>query len=292
MKALRKTTGFGFWQMLNILGGIFSAQSQRLLLGMMLTVISVGFYNIAAQIVNMVYMLALKIGQVLFPEISSLQGKGEEEKAAYLVVKTNWFVTIIVMSVYVALVVLIPDFLILWVGPDVAKETISVARILVIGVSIGSVFAIPSNFLLGTARGKWLAMMAFAQGILVLISSALLIPQFGLSGAGWGTTIGTLTHIVVLFLMWKIIFIKWLPGKIYFTPLIAPMGMAYIVAFILLYIKSDSIWATTWLKCGFLGISCVIVSASIFFLFDAVLPGGKQRRSFLYSLIGRIQVTH
>ena len=256
--SFQKTFGFGFWQMLNNMGGILGHQSERWLLGVLLPVSTVGFYNVGTQVVVIIYLAAYKIGEVLFPAVSQMQGQLRDEEAARLVVQANWVITAFAMSCFVPLIVFAHDLLLLWIGLDFAINTSGLLRILAFGSATSCLFAIPSFYLLGIGKSKWLALMSFAQGIITLAVAALLIPRLGLAGAGWGATLSTVVHVIVLILMWKRIFRIWIPARVYFSATFGQYGVG--------------------------GVVCTLISASTIALIDSVLPGGMERRKLLFRL--------
>jgi len=58
-------------------GGLVSGQADRYLLGAFLQPQNVGYYSIAQRLEEAIYIGVLKIGEILFPFFSSLQGEGE-----------------------------------------------------------------------------------------------------------------------------------------------------------------------------------------------------------------------
>lgn len=279
--SFQKTFGFGFWQMLNNMGGILGHQSERWLLGVLLPVATVGFYNVGIQVVVIIYLAAYKIGEVLFPAVSQMQGQLRDEEAARLVVQANWMITAFAISCFVPLIVFAHDLLFVWVGPDFAMNTAGLVRILAFGSATSCLFAIPSFYLLGIGKSKWLALMSFAQGIITLAVAALLIPRLGLAGAGWGTTSSTIVHVTVLILMWKRIFRIWIPARVYFSATFGQYGVGAAIAIGLMLLRDSFIWSPSWIMLGVGGVVCALISATAIALIDRVLPGGMERRELL-----------
>jgi O-antigen/teichoic acid export membrane protein/SAM-dependent methyltransferase len=282
--SFRRTFGFGFWQMLNNVGGILAHQSQRWLLGILLPVATVGFYSVGYTLVSMVYSAAYKVGQVLFPAVSQMQGQARDEQAARLVVQANWILTTLSIAGFIPLVVFAYDFLYLWIGPDFAANTTGVLRILAIGVAAACLFAIPNFYLLGTGRSRWLAAMSFAQGIITLVVSALLIPRLGLAGAGWGLTSGTVVHVTVLILMWKRIFRVWIPARVYLSATFGQYVVGAILAVSLTLLRSAIAWSPNWVLLGGAWLVCAAFAGITMVIIDSALPGGAERRRLLLRL--------
>ncbi len=282
--AFHKTLGFGLWQWLNHMGGILGHQSERWLLGVLLTVSTVGFFNVAVQVVGIIYLAAYKTGEVLFPAVSQMQGQLRDEEAARMVVQANWAITVLAISGFIPLIVFAHDLLLLWIGPDFAMNTAGLLRILAFGSAASCLFAIPSFYLLGIGKSKWLASMSFAQGIITFGVAALLIPHLGLAGAGWGTTLSTTVHISVLILMWKYIFRTWIPIRVYLSATFGQYGVGAAIAVGLMLLRDTFNWSPNWILLGAAGFLCALISATLIVLIDSFLPGGTERRRLLFKL--------
>ncbi len=282
--SFQKTLGFGLWQMLNRMGGILGHQSERWLLGVLLPVSTVGFYNVGVQVVGVIYLAAYKTGEVLFPAVSQMQGQLRDEEAARLVVQANWVITALAISCFVPMIVFAYDLLFVWIGLDFAVNTGGLLRILAFGAGASCLFAIPSFYLLGIGKSKWLALMSFIQGIITLVVAALLIPRVGLAGAGWGVTLSTVVHVTVLILMWKRIFRIWIPARVYFSATFGQYGVGAAIAIGLMLLRDTFTWSPSWISLGVAGFLCALISATIIACIDSVLPGGMQRRQLLLKL--------
>ena len=285
----RRTFGFGFWQMFNYLGGIFSGQSQRWLLGVLLPLTAVGFYNIGLQLNMVMYTITYRIGQVVFPAVSQLQGQEQEARAASLSIQAGWMVSALSVAGYVTLVVFAPDIITLWIDPNFAFQTAGLTRILSLASTVGAMFAVHSFYLLGTGRVKWLAALSFSQGFLSLIGAIAFIPVLGLAGAGWSCVLSSLAQLTILLIMWIKIYKCWFSGRIYFAAILGPAIIGILLAVIFTYLRKIFLpVAANWFWLVGAGGICAVLSLGVIVSVDIILPGGVQRRSNLIQLINRL----
>lgn len=281
--AFRQTFGYGFWSMLSTLGNIIAQQSQKWLLGILLPVATVGFYHIGFKLNSIVYMIGGRIGQTLFPVVSQLQGQGEEARAARLSILASWMVSSLTIASFVPLAVFAPDVLALWINPDFAVQAAGVTRILSLVLAMGAMFIVLNFYLLGVGRVKWLTAMSFAQGIITLSGSAILIPLLGLEGAGLGYALGTLSYLIVLVLIWLKIFRRWITGRTYFAAVFSPGLIGLALAVVLIYLRKAIRLpcATNWFwlagECGVIAVFSLLAIVAV----DSFLPGGAERRALL-----------
>ncbi len=276
--ALRHSLGFGAWQNLNNLGGILTHQSQRWLLGSMLSVASVGVYNLASQIVTLVYTLAYRGGQVLLPAVSQLQGEAKEEEAAALMLQSNWVVTSLVTPAIAVVAVFAEDLLRLWVGEDVAQAGSNGLRVLCISHAMGLVCAIPSFYLLGTGRPHWLSYVALAQGVTAIPTAWVLVPRWGVVGAAAAMACGNLAHISTVLLMGARIVRGWVSLPCYMAASLGPLVVCLGAGVVLSMLRSSlAAWRPGWSvllpSAVVTGLVCVVLVQAG----NVVLPGGSQR---------------
>jgi O-antigen/teichoic acid export membrane protein len=288
-QAFRHTFSFGFWQMINTFGGILSYQSQRWLLGILLPIRTVGYYNISQQIVNMAYMASYKVGQVLFPEVSRMQGRGEEREAAHLSVNASWLLTGFSALLFVPLAVFAHDILRIYLtlaishelAAAIADQATSALRILAIGTAVGCVFAVPSFYLLGTGRSRWLAAMSILYGSATLVGCVVFIPMFGIKGAALAMTVGTAVHVMVLIVLWARVLRRWLPGRVYAASTFGPLVIGIGIAALLIFWRDALTWEPGWIVLGGCGIAVAALSGLAIVAVDRWLPGGADRRGLM-----------
>ncbi|HEY6881885.1 MAG TPA: oligosaccharide flippase family protein [Polyangiales bacterium] len=284
--ALRSSLGFGAWQNLNNLGGILTHQSQRWLLGSMLSVASVGVYNLASQLVTMVYTLSYRGGQVLFPAVSQLQGESKHEEAAALMIQSNWVVTSLVLPGMAVVAVFAGDILRLWVGDEFSQAGTNGLRVLCISHGMSLVCAIPTFYLLGTGRPHWLSYVALAQGLLAIPTAFVLVPRWGVVGAATAMACGNLAQLTTVLLMGARLVRGWVRGSSYLAASLGPLSLCMVAGLVLTVLRSSVAWTPGWSalvpSAALTGIAFVILVQAG----NLLLPDGSQRLRALLSIGG------
>jgi O-antigen/teichoic acid export membrane protein len=280
-----KTRHFNFWQTLNNLGGWLSHESQRWLLGILLPVASVGLYNLGLQLTNSIYLVGYRIGQVLLPETSRLHSVGNRREAAQLMLHSTWLISLLTLAGIVPLVFLAPEIVQILAGREFSLQAIQITQIISIGVGVGCLFIAPSFFLLGISKPQWLAVLSISQGILTFTASAWLIPLCGLSGAGWGLTIGTLMQAVILVMIWRKFFRGWTTFIVYFSSVYAPFLTALGMSLLLFFFRQFFTIHFSVIVTILLGILVGITSLTILLATSLFLPGGQEKITLLRRFI-------
>jgi stage V sporulation protein B len=150
---------------------------------------TIGYYVAAQNIAMLPYYALNAIALVLLPGIALLTGNREHDKARKLVEQ----------SLRYALLILIPSSLMLAVSSKNIIQVLFSAQyvpghvalqILTFGYALLVLFTIFTSILSGAGCPGLSLKISFAGLIVAILSCLLLIPNYGLEGAAWGTTIG------------------------------------------------------------------------------------------------------
>jgi O-antigen/teichoic acid export membrane protein len=190
----------GKWQAVAQGGGLISGQTDRYLLGAFLQPQNVGYYSIAQRLQEAIYIGVLKIGEILFPFFSSLQGEGDE-RVGDLFFRAAWVLNVLAVSVLGALIPVAGNVLHLWTGPEVAAEGQRVLIVLALAGILGSGTNVFTFYLLANGRTGTNAAISLVTALSTLGTSAVALPYVGWPAAGWSSCAGGLAQIVVMTLL-------------------------------------------------------------------------------------------
>ena len=190
----------GKWQAVAQGGGLIAGQSDRYLLGAFLQPQNVGYYSIAQRLEEAVYIGVLKIGEILFPFFSSLQGEGDE-RVGDLFFRASWVLNVVAVSLLGALIPVAGSLLHLWTGAEVAAEGQRVLIVLALAGILGSGTNVFTFYLLAKGRTGTNAVISLVTALLTLVTSAVALPSIGWPAAGWSSCAGALTQMIVMTLL-------------------------------------------------------------------------------------------
>jgi O-antigen/teichoic acid export membrane protein len=193
--ALSDLVHVGAWQVAAQGGGLFATQADRYLLGALLAPQFVGFYTVAQRLEEAVYIGVLKIGEILFPFFSALQGESNERKAD-LLFRSSWVLNVLAASALGALIPVAGPLLHIWTGAEVANE----AQRLLVVLSIAGMLGCTTNafafYLLAIGRTRSNAVISFVTAVFTLGTSAVALPYLGWQAAGWSVCIGMIAQSI------------------------------------------------------------------------------------------------
>lgn len=201
-ESIRRILHVGSWQMAAQGGALIAAQADRYLLGIMLAPQFVGFYSVAQRLEEAVYIGILKVGEILFPFFSGMQNETSERKAE-LVFRSSWILNLLAASALGAIVPAAGPLLTLWAGPELASGARHVLMVLAIGGMLGCGVNVFAFFLLAQGRSKSTALISLVTAFFTLTTSALALPYFGWSAAGWSACVGVAAQNVATALLLK-----------------------------------------------------------------------------------------
>ncbi|NOJ43539.1 lipopolysaccharide biosynthesis protein [Bradyrhizobium australiense] len=256
---------FGAWQMAAQGGGLIAGQADRYLLGALLQPQFVGFYTIAQRLEEAMYIGILKIGEILFPFFSALQGESSDRKAD-LLFRSSWILNVLAASALGALVPVAGPLLHIWTGAEVAVEAQRVLVVLSIAGMLGCSANVFAFYLLANGRSRSNALISFVTAAFTLSTSAVALPQFGWQAAGWSACIGMMAQIVTTIILLRQSFsIAGMWSRVAHFVLL-PLGTGIVTALVLRHSTQEGLfeqaphwWYVGGLYCLAAGIIFVVV---------------------------------
>lgn len=182
---------FSFWLTIWSLSAILASRIDQVMLSNLLSLEKVAIYTIAFQFIYLYSMASQSITSVLMPKFNSLRSKEEIVALAKKLIK--WLIPITIL-----LFLIIPPskYLITFVFGNKYADSMPVYLILSYGMAL-NLFNIPLSLIITTFnRTKLIAISGFIQLMINVGLNLLLIPKFGVIGAGLTFAIGIAFSLV------------------------------------------------------------------------------------------------
>jgi O-antigen/teichoic acid export membrane protein len=281
---LKKILHFGMFAMLSRLTDVISSQVNLLVIGAILGVASVTYYVIPFTILNRLTNLLCRIGMVIFPAISELQGQNRQDTIRELYLTTSRIILSFSAAFMVPLLVFGVRFLHLWMDSEFAARGGLVLQIITAAVFLNLCTNVPTFVVNGLGHPKVSGVAAICTASLFLI---LMFP-----GAMCGGIVGVALAQLISASVVTPLFIRYVNCKVlgltlrqllresYLRPLLA----AVLVAIPLLLVPQEHI------NNLFLLLAVMGAGSCLYFL-TALLLGvyqERERRVFL-SYLNRIR---
>lgn len=208
--SLRRTFGFhppmvrpllrlGGWMTVTNVIGPFMAYLDRFLIGGLMTLAAVAYYVTPYEMVTRILIVPYAIAQVLFPAFAASLVV-DSRRAALLFDRGLKSVYLSLFPLVLLLVTLASDLLLLWLGPEFARESAGALRWLAVGIFFNGVAQIPFALVQGAGRPDFTARLHLVELPCYLAAVWWLIRARGVEGAAIGWTLRATVDAAVLLL--------------------------------------------------------------------------------------------
>ncbi len=194
---------FGVFTLANRLNTLLLTQMDRFLIGLFLPIEMLTFFIIPATFAGYILKVPLIVLQVLFPLVSEIQSIHENPREALRAIQLRGskYFTLYVLPLCILTATYSRAILTLWVGPEIAAQSSRILQLLAIAYFISSTHYVPSTILNGIGKPQINAYILPVAGVLNLALCLLLIPRYGINGAGYSLLI-SMSAVIPAFVVW------------------------------------------------------------------------------------------
>jgi len=270
----KKTISYGSWQTVADIGGMMYHWLDRVIIGIFLPPAAIGYYNVPVTLCSKGHTGLSQIGTVFFPLISYLQGKNEKKKIYKYFINGSWIIGLFSAGIYIPLLIFGKTFLELWVGHGFAEKNCSLFSILIIAFFFLSTGIIRYMFMAGIDKVRWNVLAAWIAGVIGLGVNIILIPKFGLAGAGFGYLSSSVSGITIAI----IIKTKFFADKSWFEYLYHTYGPLIVGTIILFlsYTFLSSREIKSWFNFLIYYLTFASFTMGVIVVSDIIMMGGEK----------------
>ena len=289
-EGLREVFGHGVFSLINNVLYIIWTQADRLLLGMLVGPAAVAYLTVPQNLAFRGSGAVISAGDVLFPRFSATE---DVQEGTRLFLDATWITLCATIVIFVPMTLLLPDFLRLWVGPEFARQSAWVGQVIAFGSIVRGAFVPYVNLFGGGGKPQYQAAANLAIGLTSLALNLLLIPRFGLAGAGYSYVATTVWGFAAVVFAWK--------GVLHMGS-VRPLGRAValptglaVVALVLGALLRSSVADPGWIGLFALGAILMTGTAALVVATEWSLGGwnshlGRLLRSIRFSLAGWLRL--
>lgn len=169
----------------------------KLLLGNLSTLSQSGYFDSADKVIRILLTFITAVGTVIFPRIANSFNKGEQRNVEELLKLSFGAVNIIAFPMIVGIMVIGRPFSILFFGSEFEGIEIVLGILSIELIFMGWSSILGNQFLVAINKTKGLTVSVFIASLILLISSFILIPILGATGASISSVIGEATIALV-----------------------------------------------------------------------------------------------
>lgn len=275
-EAFRSSFRFGVWQTVATVGGILTNQADKYMLGIFTTTSAVGLFSIPANILQIAYQITAKLSEVLFPAISSLQGRGEDVYLGRLMIRSTGLLSVSMTAIMGGLFIFAHDILQVYVGAEIADSSASLLRIMVVSAILSSPAVGFTQYLLGTGKTTWLAFINITSGLITVGASLVLVPYWGLHGAAWSDLIAIiLSRPLVHFVIWRKHLRATVSLRALLTTTYGPAFWGVLLTGVLAVVRDSLVWIPSLISLIPLYVISLVTISGLVISIESILPGSE-----------------
>jgi O-antigen/teichoic acid export membrane protein len=160
---------------------------------------AVGVYSNGISLAESIWLISKSISLVQYARISNIENRAEAALLTVRLIKFSFFASLFLL---IPLMVLPVSFY-TWIFGEGFSETRLVIRTLAAGVLVYNFSILAGHYFSGTGRYQVNAVSSSLGLIASIILYFTLIPEFGLAGAGWATSLSYLITTIILMILFN-----------------------------------------------------------------------------------------
>jgi O-antigen/teichoic acid export membrane protein len=277
-QGFREVFGYGVFAFLSQLLGLVWQYADRLLLGAFVGASAIAFFAVPQELAMRFLGLAAAAGAVLFPKFSRTE---DMKRIKVLYVQSTSALLFLTVMLFVPLAVLFPDFIRLWVSTGFAEESRHVAVIIAASCIIRGAFIPYEGLFRGIGKPQYYLVVIALSSMTVLLCDLVLIPRYGIRGAGYAFCLSPLWGVAAIVFAWHRVL-----RNASFGELFRCAGGPCLVGFAMLAVGC---WMRSFCKPDIGWLAMIGLAGAIFGLTTVCLIGygftlGRQSNPFAYAL--------
>ena len=214
---VKRVFKFGFWMQINALTAVINLETDRIILGTFVSVISAGYYELGNKLAALARILPATLLAPLLPAASAFDGRQDGTQLNRMYVRGTRYLALTTFVLSGFLIGAGTQILQVWMGRTYPYVTIVMAALLV-SFAINNMTGVGTTIVRATAQPYYETYYAVVGAVINIAATLVLTPIFGLMGVVMGTVIGQVCgslYFLWLFhrlrgLDWRSTMIEWL----------------------------------------------------------------------------------
>ncbi len=214
---LRRVFRFGFWMQINALSGVINLETDRIILGTFVNVVSVGYYELGNKLAALGRVLPATLLAPLLPAASAFDGRHDSKRLNAVYVRGTRYLALATFVITGFLIGAGSQILLVWMGRSYPYVTVVMAALL-LSYAINNLTGVGTTIVRATAQPHYETYYAVIGSVINISATLILTPIYGLMGVVGGTVIGNVCgsiYFLWLFhkvrgLGWRSTLIEWL----------------------------------------------------------------------------------
>jgi O-antigen/teichoic acid export membrane protein len=245
-RELRRIRGYSTWTSLNEVLAEGSAEVEKLLIPIVLSVSLLTPYTLICTVAAAIFLAVEPITDTFFPLSSAYDATNDRPRLRALLIRGTKLVMAISLPLAVAVIAYGERFILAWVGEDLVTIPAGVMPLVVVSFSVTAFIMTGTTILLALARVREVFWMGITELALAVALVLLTVPRFQLVGLAASLLAA---NLAVTFL-WIVPFVSRLldqsPVEFVFQSLLRPLIAAVPMALFMVWMERQLPGAALW----------------------------------------------
>jgi len=214
---LRRVFRFGLWMQLNALTAVINLETDRIILGTFVSVVSAGYYELGNKLAGLARVLPATLLAPLLPAAAAFDGRQDSDRLNSVYARGTRYLALATFGIAGFMIGAGAQILQVWMGRSYPYVTIVMATLLV-SYAINNLTGVGTTIVRATAQPYYETYYAVVGAVTNISATLILTPFFGLMGVVMGTVIGQVCgslYFLWLFhrlrgLAWRSTMVEWL----------------------------------------------------------------------------------
>ena len=283
-RAVRADARFSFGLSLLQLSNVLAFQLDRVIVSALASPAAAGTYALCVGLANKTLFGIASLTSFAFPAVASLRAEGRNADVASLLQVLQRVAIISMAAILVPALFLSAPFLSLWLRTALQPGTIELLQLLWVGYAIAAIGAPATHVITGTGTSRLAAVFAWVTALTLLGTMALLVPSYGLIGAGVANMTAMSTALIFLLLVRRQLRVIQTPGRARFW-----MGLLGGMTAQALLLVSAVPYVTNWGAFVLAGTASLAMFIAMRWITRTVTA---EERRLIHSIASRLRMQH
>jgi len=198
MAFLKETLGFSLKSFVQGLATSVESNAAPLIIGTVLGPAVVVFYALPAALAKQVRSLMWTLTHAFMPLFSDLHARGQRERLSSVYIAASRMVVGVIAPAMVLIVLIGPDFIARWVGPEYGARAVHLLPFVVCTFLLPGLNPFSSRYLTATGQHGYLAKIGPASAIVSIATSIALVHRFDIEGVAAGAMLPVLASTFLI----------------------------------------------------------------------------------------------
>jgi O-antigen/teichoic acid export membrane protein len=199
LQLIKRLFRFGFWMQINALTAVINLETDRVILGTYVSVLSAGYYELGNRLASLSRSLPAALLGPLLPAASALDGRNEVDRLDVIYVRGTRYLALATFVIAGFLIGAGPQIVRVWMGRTYPYVTI-VMGLLLFSYLVNCLTGVGTMIVRATGQPYYETYYAVAGAVINVVATLILTPIFGLMGVIGGTVIGIVSSS--LYFLW------------------------------------------------------------------------------------------